>query len=191
MRNPSHSDAPWKATVWKFTAWLTSMTTNNDALRWGIYRVFIDKMLSFNTCFQCSDVRLRGLWTHNPGARITLPPPQGKPPLQPSSAKILRQKTLQVQQQQLCKHAPAVQLLIWHDHSFYKLRYLICLGRNHKIKLQNLLYSNTNQTTINRIKYLHSSLCNWFLMTFSFTWFKTLIIFFGIYHENDCLPHSY
>lgn len=73
---------------------------------------------------------------------------------------------------------------------FYKHRYLICLGRNHKIKLQNLLYYNTNQTTINRIKYLHSLLCNWFLMTFSFTWFKTLIILFGIYHENDWLPHS-
>ena len=62
----------------------------------------MEKLLSFNTCFLCLDVRLRGLWTHDPGARITLPSSQGEPPLQPSTAKILRQKTLQVQQQQLC-----------------------------------------------------------------------------------------
>ena len=72
----------------------------------------MEKLLSFDTCFLCLDVRLRGLWTHDPGARITLPSSQGEPPLQPSTAKILRQKTLQVQQQQLCEHAPTVQLLI-------------------------------------------------------------------------------
>ena len=55
---------------------------------------------------------MRRLWSHNSRARGSLSPPERKPPLLPGTSQVLRQKTFQVQQQQLCEHAPTVQLLI-------------------------------------------------------------------------------
>jgi len=58
---------------------------------------------------EVKDVRVRGLRAHHRRARDPLPPPQGQPPLLPSTTQVLRQATLQVQQLQLCQHAATVQ----------------------------------------------------------------------------------
>ena len=149
MRNPSHSAALWRVTASKFTAWLINMTTNNDAPRWGMYQVS-----AVYPSFPCSDVCLWGLWTHHTRAGAPLPPPQGEPPLQPRAPQVLRQETLQIQQQQLCKHAAPVQLLSCHSHLdsltackrnislFYSFR------GNHKIILQHYILLLTRQQSI-------------------------------------------
>ena len=63
-----------------------------------------------------SDVRVRGLRAHDARARDPLPAPEGAAPLQPRPPQVLRQATLQVQQQQLRQHAAAVQLLTRDIH---------------------------------------------------------------------------
>ena len=73
-----------------------------------------------------SDVRVRGLRAHDARARDPLPAPEGEPPLQPRPPQVLRQATLQVQQQQLCEYAAPVQLIktdIYTDKTYYRHRY--------------------------------------------------------------------
>ena len=69
---------------------------------------------------------MRGLRAHDQGARGALRPPEGAAPLQPRPPQVLRQATLQVQQQQLCEYAAPVQLIkrdIYTDKTYYRHRY--------------------------------------------------------------------
>ena len=75
-----------------------------------------------------SDVRVRGLRAHDARARDPLPAPEGAAPLQPRPPQVLRQATLQVQQQQFCQHAAAVQLLTRDIHRLDNLDILYTFG---------------------------------------------------------------
>ena len=57
-------------------------------------------------------VRMRGMRSHDERAGGALPPLEGEPSVQSGPSQVLRQKTLQVQQQQLHQHATSSSLVI-------------------------------------------------------------------------------